>query len=237
MNLTEPQQIAATATFVDLDHGELADLSQGPHPTTVSAWSSSGMDLRSGGTHFGFVYRGPAPVRHASGDFTLSDGMYFAVPDGCRIEGGGRGIVITRLGYRGLFHVGGPIEERGRLRYIDGCSDSLLIPPVLRGDACLNLLHVPPHTDQTAHTHPSIRIGLVVKGEGYCETTQGAAPLLPGKVFILPAGELHSFHTLGSGLTIIAYHPDSDFGPTHEEHPMLNRTIIGDAAIAKPAVE
>lgn len=27
------------------------------------------------------------------------------------------------------FHLGGPTEERGRLRYIDGCTDSLRIAP------------------------------------------------------------------------------------------------------------
>lgn len=235
MNLTERQQAMATSVFVDLEHCELLDLSGGPHPTTVSAWSESGLDLRAGATHFGFIYRGPARMRHASGEFTLSKGMYFAAPDVCRIEGGGEGIVISRVGYQGVFQIGGPIEERGRLRYINGCTDSLLIPPVLKGDACLNVLHVPPHTDQTAHTHPSIRVGLVALGEGYCETPRGASPLLPGTVFIIPAGELHSFHTNDCGLTMITYHPDSDFGPTHEEHPMLNRTIIGGSPIETPS--
>jgi hypothetical protein len=28
---------------------------------------------------------------------------------------------------------------------------------------------------------------------------------------------------------VIAYHPDSDFGPTHENHPMVNRTIVTNA--------
>ena len=27
-------------------------------------------------------------------------------------------------------------------------------------------------------------------------------------------------------MAVIAYHPDSDFGPTHEVHPMINRTIV-----------
>jgi len=27
-------------------------------------------------------------------------------------------------------------------------------------------------------------------------------------------------------MDIIAYHPDSDFGPTDIDHPMLNRTYI-----------
>ena len=27
-------------------------------------------------------------------------------------------------------------------------------------------------------------------------------------------------------MDVIAYHPDSDWGPTHREHPMLNRTLV-----------
>lgn len=62
--------------------------------------------------------------------------------------------------------VGGPIEDRGRLRYIDGCTDTLLIPPWRRGEACLNLLHLPPGIEQTMHTHPSDRAGMTVRGAG-----------------------------------------------------------------------
>ena len=110
--------------------------------------------------------------------------------------GPGAGMLITRHGYRGIFQLGGPVEERGRLRYIDGCTDSLLVAPVMRGDPCLNLLHVPPHTDQTPHTHPSFRIGVVVRGMGACRTPQETVPLTPGTIFVIAAGGLHSFHTV-----------------------------------------
>ena len=122
MNLTERQQAMATSVFVDLEHCQLLDLSGGPHPTTVSAWSESGLNLRSGATHFGFIYRGPARMRHASGEFTLSKGMYFAAPDACRIEGGGEGIVISRIGYQGFFQLG------GRLRSAAGYATSMDAP-------------------------------------------------------------------------------------------------------------
>ena len=36
----------------------------------------------------------------------------------------------------------------------------------------------------------------------------------------------HCFRTEDSGMCVIAYHPDSDFGPTDDEHPMINRTIV-----------
>ncbi len=228
MSIAEQQADTALSSFRTLVHGELADLSDNACPTKVAGWSNAGLDLVGQGTHFGFVHSGGALLKSMAGTLELAKGMYFAVPGAFQVEGGGEGIVITRLGYRGFFHIGGPIEAQGRLRYIDGCTDSLLVPPVLKGDACLNLLHVPPGTDQTAHTHPSVRVGLIVEGEGHCETPHGNRALLPGTVFVLPAGELHSFHTSERSLTIVAYHPDSDFGPTHDEHPMLNRTIIGD---------
>ncbi len=97
--------------------------------------------------------------------------------------------MISRLDYHGFFHLGGPVEEKGRLRYIDGCTDSLLIPPTLSGDACLNLLHLPPHTCQTPHTHPSLRVGLIIRGRGHCLTDEGRIPLDPGQAFVIRAGD------------------------------------------------
>lgn len=212
-----------------LAQGRLADLSDGPYPTTLSGWSSAGLTAETGATHFGIVHAGASILRCSSGTFSLSPGMYFAVPDAMSV-GPGTGLLITRHGHRGLFHLGGPIEKRGRLRYIDGCTDTLLIPPVRRGDPCLNLLHVPPNTNQTPHTHPSFRVGLVVRGTGACRTPQGAVRLSSGTAFVIRADALHSFHTDDHELLVVAFHPDSDFGPTHEDHPMLNRTLIPDVA-------
>src|SRR5262249_25413193 len=190
----------------------------------VRGWLTTRLELADEGTHFGYVCES-ACLRCASGEFQLSEGMYFAVPGRLLLERGA-GLVVTRPGHRGLFHLGGPIEQRGRLRYIDGCTDSLLIPPVLRGDPCLNLLHVPAGTRQTTHTHPSLRVGLIVKGSGECRTPQAGFPLEVSQVFLIEADTPHAFHTADGELLIVAYHPDSGFGPTHEHHPMRNRTII-----------
>lgn len=150
-------------------------------------------------------------------------------------------IIIERIGTEAMFTMGGPIEDKGRLRYIDGCSDSLLIAPWKYGEPCLNHLHFPAYINQTPHTHPSIRIGMVVRGYGECITPWGNIPLTPGMIFaILPengqkkrAGDgklydegTHSFRTLDSHMDVIAFHPDSDYGPRDEEHPMINRTIV-----------
>lgn len=158
--------------------------------------------------------------------------MFFCVPDSFIIEGG-EGLIITRIGYKGMFSIGGKIEETGRLRYIDGCRDSLLIPPILKGDPCLNALYFPNNISQTPHTHPSVRVGIVAKGSGECVTTDEVFPLEAGQVFIIPPETLHSFNTYDDEMVVIAYHPDSDFGATHEEHPMINRTMVAGVSAAK----
>jgi hypothetical protein len=151
--------------------------------------------------------------------------------------------VYPETGFEPYNLMGGPIEDKGRLKYIDGCTDSLLIPPIKLGDPCLNHLHFPKGIDQTPHTHPSHRIGIVAKGEGECITPFGNLPLTEGMIFVIkehdgvtqevgldgnmyPTGT-HSFKTTNNSMDVIAFHPDSDFGPTDINHPMINRTIVG----------
>jgi len=232
------QNFPPTSPFTTAEPAEdlRFDLSHDQHPTRVAVWEDSWLELDDSGTHFGFVQSGRVTLTTANGTFEMHAGMYFAIPGPAELESAGCGFVVTRLGYRGFFQIGGPIEETGRLKYIDGCTDSLLISPVLKGDPCLNFLHIPAGTDQTAHTHPSLRIGMITGGKGFCRTDEGDVPLYPGLFFIIPTGGLHSFHTQDRELQIIAWHPDSDFGPTHEKHPMLNRTIVNGAAVNSSGV-
>lgn len=208
-------------------NGILRDLRRDAFPCVLRGWSHGESELPDDGTHFGFVSEGRAGLSCASGEFTLGPGMYFSVPGAARVTAEGAGIVISVPDHRGLFMVGGPVEPSGRLQYIDGCTDTLLIPPVVMGDPCLNLLHIPPGTRQTSHTHPSTRIGVIISGSGSCITPAGETSLSPGTIFIIPAEGEHSFHTGGDPLGVIAWHPDSDFGPTVDDHPMVNRTIVG----------
>lgn len=168
------------------------------------------------------------------------------MPGPVSIRGGNRFIVV-RYDWRGLASFGGPVESHGRLKYIDGCTDTVLCGPPRLGDPVLNLLHFPPGIRQTMHTHPSLRAGCVVRGRGraICPIPEGEAipdnagfvdidgkcfvslPLEPGMVWFLPTGGQHCFHTDDEPMDVIAWHPDSDSGPSDEDHPMLNKTMVG----------
>lgn len=186
------------------------------------------------GTYFVFVYRGC--VWHNS-ELPVRTGMYGCFNGGLlKSDPGTKALIIEAEEYNGMRLVGGPVETVGRLKYIDGCTDSLLVPPVKLGDPCLNHLHFPTGINQTMHTHPSIRVGMVWRGSGECITPWENIPLTEGMVFIIHPenSTLHHGHVVGSHafrttdrmMDVIAFHPDSDFGPTDEEHPMLNRTMV-----------
>lgn len=222
--------------FIELEisTGLLCDLVDTPHPTRVWGWDDGILELPAGATHFGMVTEGTIVLKDPRGEFALGARMFFAAPGACVIDGTGAcGLVISRLDYQGLWQLGGPVEQTGRLCYIDGCSDTLLISPPRLGDPCLNHLHIPPGTSQTAHTHPSERIGIIVRGTGECRTPAGARTLTAGMAWRIPTGVRHSFHTTDSSLDVIAWHPDSDCGPTDSDHPMVSRTIVNGVSASR----
>jgi hypothetical protein len=207
-------------------------------------------------SYYVYVYEGSLTVLRYDHEynFELKKGHYASLCGDwsfCASSSLGKAIVIEvihgegdypKTNYRAVDMTGGPIEEQGRLMYIDGCTDSLLIPPVKMGDPCLNHLHFPANIKQTPHTHPSHRIGVVAKGSGECITPFGNLPLTEGMVFVIkewdgesygigedlerhPVGT-HCFNTYGEAMDVIAFHPDSDFGATDVNHPMINRTIV-----------
>ena len=214
-------------------HREPGAVTNQSYPSKLSAWQNSRLRLSECGTHYGYVGSQSATLVCSAGRFEISSGMYFSVPGELEIFGTGHGFVATRLDYRGFFQVGGPAEPRGRLAYIDGCSDSLLIAPPVLGDPCLNLLHLPPGTEQTQHTHPSCRVGMIADGCGVCRTPAGDFDLRAGNIFQMAPEAVHSFHTSEHSLRVLAWHPDSDTGPSHQDHPMINRTIVEGVSAAR----
>lgn len=161
----------------------------------------------------------------------LEAGQYFAffVRDRVTVKTEFKAFVVVRLGYKVPSQTGW-IEEQGRLTYIDGCTDSLLVFPARMGDASLNLLYFPTGIDQTFHIHPSIRLGCVARGNGFSNHgDEGHAiesALTEGNIFCLNENERHRFRTTTESMTVIAWHPDGDWGPTDHNHTMLNRTYI-----------
>jgi hypothetical protein len=182
------------------------------------------------GGSFGFCVEGEAELVDGGGRLSLAAGQWFTTPAGCelRLTAATRVVFCQLVGWRGLRMVGGPIERLGRLRYIDRCSDTILSCPPTKGDPCLNHLHFPSRIVQTEHWHPSTRAGVVARGAGACETPFGLSSLVAGLVFCIPARGLHRFLSEEDTLDVIAYHPDSDWGPTDGDHPMANRTWVGD---------
>jgi mannose-6-phosphate isomerase-like protein (cupin superfamily) len=162
--------------------------------------------------------------------YTLHAGMYQSTEEWVEItiHPNTRVVIYQRESYRGINSIG-ILEEVWRLKYIDWCTDSMLCSPIKKGDPCLNALFVPNWVNQTMHIHPSTRAGFIIQGEGRCETPEKTYKLESGLIFFLPKNWLHKFRTDADGewkLRVVAYHPDSDFWPSDEIHPMINRTIV-----------
>lgn len=236
-----------------LETGMHFDDSKSEFPSKVHSFDLKGTEshqLKNEKSSFYiYVHAGPTVLtrmlKNQIQTIVLLTGQYACVEQDVMVTGG-KGIIIEKLNHKVMFMMGGPIEEIGRLNYIDGCTDSLLIPPVIKGDSCFNHLHFPAGIDQTPHTHPSIRTGLIARGSGWCITPWGSIPLKAGDVFLILPDQrdekgkqktikfegitqiigTHSFRTDKDTMDVIAYHPDSDFGPEHQFHPMINRTIV-----------
>jgi quercetin dioxygenase-like cupin family protein len=221
---------SAGFTTLKLATGLMHDYDDGRFRTLVFGFApDSTLQLPDQCTHFGMVVAGRIQLAHPERTRVLEEGDFFSITGRATVESSsGLGMITSAFGYNGLNVFGGPIEPKGRLRYIDGCTDTLLVPPVRKGDACLNHLHFPNGIVQTPHTHPSIRSGIVYRGQGVCVLPQQEepVPLIPGYAFIIETNAVHSFNTDDRSMDVIAFHPDSDTGMTDEDHPMINRTIV-----------
>ncbi|HEY7889577.1 MAG TPA: hypothetical protein VIC29_15245 [Steroidobacteraceae bacterium] len=216
--------------ILPIRQGLLFDRSDELYPTRAFGWCEKSGALQLGedySSYFGYVVAGIATLELGAQCYSLTAGQYFCAPRHVSVRGG-RGVIVERGQQRALPLIGGPIESWGRLKYIDGCTDTLLLPPVRYGDACLNALFFPERIEQTLHNHPSDRLGVVAAGHGICRSPSGMVDLEVGKAFLIERNAIHAFSTPpGEAMTVIAYHPDSDFGPMDEDHPMINRTFVG----------
>ena len=243
------------------------DGSRDKYPYEVVSWghlsAKKGLALEDAEfTHYGYIFSGETTLTRSLSlnnpkllTSSIVQGMFFSCPGKCTIQGGSGFVVSVPKGrdkYRnyGIFMMAGPLEAdtdgnlTGTLPYIDGCSDTVLIHPQIYGEPCLNHLHFPSRIKQTQHTHPSGRAGMVIQGEGNCVVIDPETklitktPLTPGTVFVIPTDSPHAFETQNSTLDVIAFHPDSDYGPTKTDHPMVNRTIVnGVSASLIPSIQ
>ena len=188
--------------------------------------SGKAVIAESNSTTFGFILEGTCRIKWNEHSLELRSGMYFSIAGQLEFSGNAKIACFIRNNFFGLTNIGGPIEKTGRLKYINNCTDTLLISPPRLGDPCLNLLVFPANTLQDKHIHPSLRLGIVASGSGFCHSSNQRIPLRTGSVFSIPANTVHCFETTNDTLRVIAYHPDSDQGPTDEAHPMINRTIL-----------
>jgi len=140
----------------------------------------------------------------------------------------GSAIIIEFMGINFPRTVMGQINpgQPGDLSYIDGCSNSVIVAPPRNGEPCINYLYFPPNITQTHHVHPSVRIGLVLSGEGKATVAGKDYPLTEGTAFILDRFDRHGFSTENSHMSLAVFHPDSESGPTDEFNPMKSRTYI-----------
>lgn len=214
--------------FSEVTQGLLKNDDENMYPSRLYGHKAGKSEFtESSSTVFGIILAGDVELtRPDQSKFTLKKNMYFANPGACVLSGGGSAVFFERKGYRGLFQIGGPVEKEGRLAYIDTCRATVLVSPPRVGDPCLNLLSFPPEVKQSRHIHPTIRMGAVLSGHGRCLYGNGqTVELKPGQVFFLADGLPHCFHSGPEPMVVVAYHPDSDVGPTDASHPMLSRTL------------
>ena len=116
----------------------------------------------------------------------------------------------------------------GNLSYIDGGSNTTAINPGRLGDPVVNYVHFPAHMYQTLHTHPSHRIGFILKGNGRVELDNNQFHHInEGDIFYMRRNTLHNFICDDEDVILFVFAPDSGTGPTDEVNPLKIRTYIG----------
>lgn len=217
------------------EHGQHLDATDGMYPCEAYWWTQSGAVGQKTASVYGYCLSGGFKVQNGLDSFSLTEGNFFSMSGMVQFsptDANSELWTVVRYGFKVPQQLG-RVESNGRLSYIDGCSDSVLVSMPRYGDPVLNYLHFPEDIYQTQHTHPSVRLGIVISGTGEAfrdeteiSSSSWREPLTKGCMFMLEEQELHSFCTENSHMDIIAFHPDSDTGPTDENHSMINRTYI-----------
>jgi quercetin dioxygenase-like cupin family protein len=150
--------------------------------------------------------------------------------------GQGTAVVIEYLGLHLLesrYFVQNKLDM-GNLSYIDGGTNTTAVNPGRLGDPVVNYVHFPAGMKQTLHTHPSHRVGMVLKGQGLIELDNSEFPLQQGDVFFMQRNVLHNFMCpYNEDVVLFVFAPDSGTGPTDEVNPLKIRTYVGQQRYAR----
>ena len=97
---------------------------------------------------------------------------------------------------------------------MDGGTNSTAIEPARKGLPVVNYVHFPEGMNQTLHTHPSQRIGLVLTGTGSIELNgHNYFSYTKKSAFWMDRNELHNFMcNSGDDVTLFVFAPDSGMG-------------------------
>lgn len=124
--------------------------------------------------------------------------------------------------------------DQGNLSYMDGGTNTTAVNPGRLGDPVINYVHFPAGMYQTLHTHPSHRVGLVLKGNGRVELDhEEFFPIKEGEAFFMRRNTLHNFITDDEPVILYVFAPDSGTGPTDEVNPLKVRTYVGQQRVAR----
>jgi len=182
-------------------------------------------------------------ICHEDFFIAVQPGQWFQCPGNITFDvpHGGRVMLVQRVGFDAMV-AQGTVEKRGRLKYINGCHDTILCGPIKADYPVINTLHMPNGINQTMHTHPSTRVGFIIDGGADAETPAGRHPLRKGTIFFMPTNGRHKFRTDMDDKTtmrLVAFHPESGgIGPQDENHIMLNRTVVdGKGADQHPDIQ
>lgn len=150
--------------------------------------------------------------------------------------GNGTATVIEYLGLHLLesrFYVQNKLDM-GNLSYMDGGTNTTAVNPGRLGDPVINYVHFPAGMQQTLHTHPSHRVGMILKGRGLVELDDSEFSLEPGDVFFMQRNVLHNFMCpYNEDVVLFVFAPDSGTGPTDEVNPLKIRTYVGQQRYAR----
>lgn len=223
--MTEGNNQAAIFPSIEELMAKDLDFKHGNSNVSVHATNNRrSVEVPTGFCGFGVTVGKNCSVHDSEGKILLPENYYFRLGPGVKIRGKSALVVLVAMPPRETKF--GKIPQRGAIEYEPGGQETTLVYPDIFGEPTLNFLSMEPHfRDQLMHWHDAIRINIVISGEVFCETPSHAPVTCNrGSIIILPNGALHRFRTNSTGMKFVAFHPDSEFGPTPKNNPMFNKT-------------